>query len=159
MMAACGAAGRGGEPDHRVVAGILKDARIELLHNRAVQLPTTGQSISVVGVGDLWSDEIDATRAFAGVDESGPVILLSHNPDSKDMVRRSPRDLMLSGHTHGGQVVLPEVGPRFAPVEDRRYVEGLKPWGARQIHVTRGVGSFAGVRFRCRPEVSLLVLQ
>jgi predicted MPP superfamily phosphohydrolase len=55
-------------------------------------------------------------------------------------------------------VIIPFQGLRYAPVADMRYVAGLKPWGVRQIHVTRGVGSLGGVRFRCRPEVSLLVL-
>jgi hypothetical protein len=49
-------------------------------------------------------------------------------------------------------------GPRFAPVMDKRYVAGLGNWGSRQIHVTRGVGNVGGVRFGCRPEVSLLVV-
>ncbi len=65
---------------------------------------------------------------------------------------------MLSGHTHGGQVILPFDGPRFAPVMDKRYVAGLGMWGERQIHVSRGVGNLHGVRFRCRPEINLLTL-
>ena len=65
---------------------------------------------------------------------------------------------MLSGHTHGGQVVMPITGANPAPVSDRRYVEGLKPWRDRWIHVSRGVGSIKGVRFNCRPEVTLLRL-
>ena len=66
--------------------------------------------------------------------------------------------VVLSGHTHGGQVVLPLVSERFLPVRDKRYVAGLKPWNGRQIYVTRGVGSIDGVRVNCRPEVTLLDL-
>src|SRR5262249_37650628 len=102
--------------------------------------------------------EIDASCAFAGVTESDNVILLSHNPDSKDALDSFPWELMLSGHTHGGQVVFPLLGPVFAPVADKRYVEGLKPWQDRQLHVTRGIGSIRGIRFLCRPEVSMLLL-
>jgi predicted MPP superfamily phosphohydrolase len=65
---------------------------------------------------------------------------------------------MLSGHTHGGQVIVGFDGARYAPVEDKRYVAGLKSWGTRQIHVTRGVGNVGGVRFRCRPEASVLTV-
>ena len=66
---------------------------------------------------------------------------------------------MLSGHTHGGQVIVPVYGPRYAPVIDKNYVAGLKPWRDRRIHMTRGVGNLGGVRFRCRPEVSLLLVE
>ena len=65
---------------------------------------------------------------------------------------------MLSGHTHGGQVLIPLVGERYAPVQDKRFVAGLKRWEGRQIYVTRGVGSLAGIRFRCRPEITVLDL-
>jgi predicted MPP superfamily phosphohydrolase len=149
---------RQGYPDHRLVDQLLQESGIELLHNRSVRVRAANQNISLVGVGDLWSDEIDPNTAFAGIDQRDPILLLSHNPDSKDFLGPYPWDVMLSGHTHGGQVVLPFLGPRFAPVQDLRYVAGLKPWGARQIHVTRGVGNLWGVRFRCRPEVTLLLV-
>src|SRR5262249_30697043 len=145
-----------GNPSHRAVDHILEDAGIELLHNRSVQVEVRGARMNLVGVGDLWSDEIDERRAFADARGGMPTVLLAHNPDSKDELKRSPWDLMLSGHTHGGQVIVGFDGSRYAPVEDKRYVAGLKPWGTRQIHVTRGVGNIAGVRFRCRPEASVL---
>lgn len=147
-----------GYKDHRVVERILEDSGIALLHNRSVRLTLHGDPLLLTGVGDLWAHEIEAPRAFNGVTESDNVILLSHNPDSKDRLGAFPWQLMLSGHTHGGQVVFPLLGPVFAPVKDKRYVAGLKPWGSRQIHVTRGVGSIDGVRFLCRPEVSMLLL-
>jgi predicted MPP superfamily phosphohydrolase len=111
-----------------------------------------------VGVGDLWSKETDGCKAFAEAASNDPVFLLAHNPDSKEQLRPFLWDLMLSGHTHGGQVIVTHDGARYAPVADKRYVAGLKPWGSRQIHVTRGVGNVGGVRFRCRPEVSTLVI-
>jgi predicted MPP superfamily phosphohydrolase len=148
----------GGYPDHRVVENLLAQSGIELLHNRAIQLQPRGSPLTLVGVGDLWSGELHATRAFADADSRKPVLLLAHNPDSKDALENHQWDLMLSGHTHGGQVILPFQGPAYAPVWDKRYVAGLKPWGSRQIHVTRGVGNLGGVRFGCRPEVSLLVV-
>jgi predicted MPP superfamily phosphohydrolase len=152
------AAGDGGYPDHRVVDAILQESGIEVLHNRSREFSVRGQSITLVGVGDLWMQELHAVKAFAEVNSERNIVLLSHNPDSKAAVKGFPWDLMLSGHTHGGQVQLPLIGALYAPVRDRRYIEGLKPWGQRQIHVTRGVGSIDGVRFLCRPEVSLLTL-
>ncbi len=147
-----------GYPDHRVVERILENAGIELLHNRSIKIEARGETLTLVGVGDLWSGEVDGRRAFLNVDVDTPTVLLAHNPDTKDALRRQPWDLMLSGHTHGGQIIVPFEGVRYAPVRDKRYVAGLKPWGTRMIHVTRGVGNLGGVRFRCRPEASLLVV-
>ncbi len=116
------------------------------------------QSIRFAGVGDLWSDDVDADLAFANVPADDPAILLAHNPDTKDLLADRPWDLMLSGHTHGGQVVLPILGERFVPVRDKRFIAGLKQWNGRQVYVTRGVGNIDGVRVNCRPEVSVLDL-
>ncbi len=150
--------GHFGFPDHRMVEGILDEAGIELLHNRWVSLEGRGAGLTLAGVGDLWNGEVSGERAFRGIGGGGPVVVMAHNPDTKDCLREWRWDLMLSGHTHGGQVIVPFEGPRYAPVEDKRYIAGLKPWGTRLIQVTRGVGNVGGVRFRCRPEVSVLTL-
>ena len=101
---------------------------------------------------------MDGDLAFAGVPADDPAILLAHNPDTKDVLADRPWDLMLSGHTHGGQVVLPIVGERFVPMRDKRFIAGLKQWNGRQVYVTRGVGNIDGVRVNCRPEVAILDL-
>ena len=67
-------------------------------------------------------------------------------------------DLMLSGHTHGGQVGVPGVSEWLAPVKDKSHIEGLQSRAGRLIYITRGVGSLYGVRFWSRPQVSLLVV-
>lgn len=149
----------GGYSDHRAVEKLLEEGGIQLLHNASAQVRIRSAVLTLVGLGDLWADEIEPKRAFSALDERMPVVVLSHNPDSKDVLRTYTWDLMLSGHTHGGQVIIPFDGPRFAPVIDKRYVGGLGLWGSRQIHVSRGVGNLCGIRFRCRPEVNLLVVQ
>jgi len=148
----------GGYSDHGAIEKLLEQSGIHLLHNASQYVQIRNAGLTLVGVGDLWADEIDPAQAFSGLDAALPVVLLSHNPDSKAALADYPWDLMLSGHTHGGQVIVPFDGPRFAPVQDKRYVAGLGAWGSRQIHVSRGVGNLGGVRFRCRPEVSLLTL-
>lgn len=153
------AGGPGQSVEQHPVAAMLRASGITLLHNRAEEASVRGQRLQLVGVGDLWEREVQPQTAFQNVTEDLPTILLAHNPDTKDEVARQSWHVMLSGHTHGGQVVLPFGIPRYAPVRDKRYVAGLKPWGERWIHVTRGVGNIAGVRFRCRPEVALLSLE
>ncbi|MDP8982953.1 MAG: phosphodiesterase YaeI [Acidobacteriota bacterium] len=147
-----------GFSDTSVVRGLLTASNVRLLHNDSEVILAGGREVRFAGVGDLWANEIDGTRAFATALPL-PVILLSHNPDSKDVLGQYPWDLMLCGHTHGGQVLVPGMGPRFAPVYDKRFVAGLKGWQGRQIFVTRGVGNLGGVRLNCRPEVTLLDVQ
>jgi len=144
-----------GYGDWKHVGELLEGAGVTLLHNRQQIIEVRGGALQMIGLGDLWAKEIDPAKAFRGAAKL-PTILLSHNPDSKELVGNYEWDLMLCGHTHGGQIRLPLIGTPFAPVKDKRYVAGLKAWRDRWIHVTKGVGNLHGVRLNCRPEVSLL---
>ena len=148
----------GGNATLDEVLALLHDAEITCLHNDARSLTVRGRSLQLVGVGDLWSGMCDPTTAFARTPPRGTAarILLNHNPDAKQRLRAFDWDLVLCGHTHGGQVRLPLIGTPFAPVADRRYVQGLHRWEDRWLHITRGVGNLHGLRFNCRPEVSVL---
>jgi len=148
----------GGLQDSSAVRALLSAANVPLLHNRSEAVRVRDQSVRFAGVPDLWSREVDGDLTFANVAADDPAILLAHNPDTKDLLADRPWDLMLSGHTHGGQVVLPIVGERFVPVRDKRFIAGLKQWNGRQVYITRGVGSIDGVRVNCRPEVTVLDL-
>jgi uncharacterized protein len=140
------------------VGEMLKTAGVNLLHNERRVVEVKGRALQLVGLGDLWAEEMNPSKAFSGARQDLRTILLSHNPDSKALNAQFGWDLMLSGHTHGGQLRLPFIGTPFAPVDDKRYVAGLKRWQDRWIHVTKGVGNLHGLRFNCRPEVSLLRL-
>jgi len=151
---------RGGYYDHPyAVIACLRRAHIRVLDNANDEVESPGGKISLVGVSDLWTDGFDPDRAFQHARNDGYRILLAHNPDSKDSLKKRPWNLMLSGHTHGGQVVIPFVGPPFAPVIDQRFVEGLHEWEGRHLFVSRGVGSHRKMRINCRPDIALLTLE
>jgi hypothetical protein len=151
---------RGGYDDTRRVRELLARSEIDLLHNAARLVSVRDWKLRLVGVGDLWAEELDAAAAFGSAAPDGAVtILLSHNPDSKSRLASQAWELMLCGHTHGGQLRLPLLGTPFAPVRDKAFVEGLHRWKDRWIHITRGVGNLLGFRFNCRPEVSVLTLE
>ncbi len=148
--------GRDAEPD--AVLEILRAADFRVLRNETTLVSARGRELLITGVEDLWSFPIDPARAAMTLDSRKRVVL-AHNPDTKDEVARAPWDLMLCGHTHGGQVRVPFFGGRLtAPVRDDRYIEGLLPWGARWLQISRGVGSIWGLRINCPPEVILLEL-
>ena len=151
-------ASSGGFQTTAEVAHIIESSGVHLMTNRSHNITCRGAALRIVGVGDVWADDLDAAKAFKEEDSRCPTILLSHNPDTKALVGDYDWDLMLSGHTHGGQVVIPLIGLNPAPVIDREYIAGLKRWRNRWIHISRGVGNAHGVRFNCRPEVTRLHL-
>jgi len=150
-----------GYSDFKAVQGMLEDAGIRFLFNATTTVGIGGQSLRVAGLGDLWSDDTKPDGVLPRDTPAGePTLLLCHNPDAKAKLRAYGWDLMLSGHTHGGQLVVPILGLRpFLPVRDTSFPEGLLDWGDRTIHITRGIGNLHGLRFNCRPEISLLELE
>jgi predicted MPP superfamily phosphohydrolase len=145
--------------NHLYVQEMVTRGGVQVLHNDAAKLEVDGMPLWLVGVGDWWSEELRARSAFENVSDDGaPVIVMNHNPDGKEDCSPFRWDLMLCGHTHGGQVIIPFYGPPIVPVIDRRYAVGLNAYQNRWIHTTRGVGNIVGVRVNCRPELSLLLV-
>ncbi|MDR2981628.1 MAG: phosphodiesterase YaeI [Puniceicoccales bacterium] len=140
---------------------MLEAGGVRFLQNETVFLSLQGRPVRITGLSDLWSGHLDPALCMDLLSEAnnGPVphILLCHNADGKENVRDYAWDIMLSGHTHGGQICLPFYGAIVLPVQDRGFVAGLYSWENRLIYITRGVGNLHGIRFWCRPEITLLV--
>lgn len=150
------AARSGWFPDTRFVAGMLAEGGVVVLQNQSVLLEGGGEPYRLAGVGDWWSNALDAPKALAVAGGEETVLVLNHNPDGKEECAPYRWDGMLCGHTHGGQVIVPLYGPPIVPVVDRRYAVGLNSYEGRWIHTSRGVGNIRGFRANCRPEVTLL---
>ena len=149
-----------GYTDSTAVENMLRLSGIRILVNEADTILINGQTLRIVGLGDMWSGEANPGLVLKEKrTEQESIIVLSHNPDSKELLKPFDWDLTLCGHTHGGQLVVPILGLRpFFPVRDKSFPEGVLTWGTRHIHITRGVGNLHGMRFNCRPEVSILNL-
>lgn len=120
--------------------------------------PSGGEAPRLVIAGDErpW---MGGEPCFARSNEAEFRILLSHTPDNLPWARRQPVDLMLSGHNHGGQVVLPGLGPVYSPSRyGVKYAAGLFREGPTLLHVSRGISGRQPLRYRCRPELTKLVL-
>jgi len=149
----------GGYRDTSDVNKFLLDSGVVVLNNEEREVQIGEQSVSLVGLEDLWSGNVDVETAFNSAPKAETIrIVLAHNPDTKRLMANHQWDLMLSGHTHGGQVILPFIGAPFAPIRDRRFVMGLNYWGKRAVYTTRGVGNLFGFRLNCPPEISVLDL-
>lgn len=135
---------------------------IHLLRNQTVSTTLRGvpDAIELVGLDDLWSERFDAATAFtAAASRPGQArLVLCHNPDAYQKIEQHPFDLMLCGHTHGGQVQLPLVGVPYAPIKDLRFIAGLTAVGPHQVYTNRGLGWNRRIRLGVRPELTLLTL-
>jgi len=138
----------------RLVAAV-NDVGARALRNECRVIRRGESAVNVVGLDELLVDRCDPEPAFASIDQGKPVIALSHNPESMGILRHWPVDVVLSGHTHGGQVCLPIIGPLHLPIDDRRYASGLVEEGDRRLYVTRGLGHLLQVRLGCRPEIAV----
>ncbi len=115
--------------------------------------------ILIGGAGDYWEDELKIDKVFSCSDENECRLLLSHNPDSVDTEFNTPLSLVLSGHTHGGQVVIPFFGPPMLPVNNKDYSSGLIATHRTQLFISRGIGwAIYPVRINCYPEIAVLEL-
>ena len=144
---------------HRAVADALTAHGIRVLHNETVHLERSGAGVHLVGVNDLWSRVCDLDRAFAGLCPSVPHIVLAHNPRTVERLAGRRCDLMLSGHTHGGQIHLPGVGRPTLGRKARRFAAGMYRYQNTYLYVNKGVGFGFRLRFGVRPEVAVLTLQ
>lgn len=143
-----------------------------------------GQELPLVGLADYWSREFNPASVMNQLDPTKPRIVLSHNPDTAHILKQWRVDLQLSGHTHGGQIVLPKLGPTVVyykklvtkiPKKIRRHIpflradcvkvvrhwewaQGFHQVGTNQLYVNRGLGTYPPGRLFCPPEITIITL-
>ena len=165
----------------RLITALAK-VGIEILVNKVVY--PLGNGLALAGLADYWSRDFNSCRVFSQIEPNIPRIVLSHNPDSARLLSKYRLDLQLSGHTHGGQVVIPNYGPapmllqqvrkntpsaiakylpflkKCAPVvQNWQWSEGWHQIGKNQLYVNRGLGTYFPGRLNCPPEVTVITLE
>lgn len=145
--------------DRVMVTQALEAAGLPVLVNRGLALPVGREGLWLAGLDDSWSGVPDLAAALAEVPAGAPAILLAHEPDFADDYCQEPRvALMLSGHSHGGQIRLPGY-QTFLPTFGRKYDRGLYPVHARWLYTNAGIGlAYPGLRLNCRPEITEFTL-
>jgi len=148
-------------PDISAIKKLLEEGGISILNNENRKIFQGNKYIYLLGVDDPDSKKDDLPKAMIGAEENIPKILLAHSPDIVDNLRGEKVDLILVGHTHGGQIRIPFVKPFWVPTKNRgKYASGLFEIGKTILYVNCGIGMAAlPVRFNCPPEIAVIELK
>ncbi len=141
------------------VMRVLDEAGIRTLRNERLDWKTPhGSTLTIIGLGEWNEGDMKPELCMRPLGaEQHPVLLLSHDPESRHQLREYDWDLMLAGHTHGGQLGNPLTGEYISFRSDMPaglYYDEEKQ--DKRIFVTRGIGSTFGMRFFCRPELNII---
>lgn len=144
--------------DENKVKNALIDAKITVLDNENKKININGKNYTLAGTNDFTESKADLPKTLKNAEN--PIILMTHNPDIFELVP-SNVDVTISGHTHGGQVVLPFIGALVVPsAYENRYASGLVVENNRTIFITKGIGtSILPVRFNCLPEIVVITFK
>jgi len=147
--------------DPELTTRALERNHIVVLNNANTTIQRASDAIQLSGIDDSSWGATRWNRAFNGLKANLPTILLSHQPSVLDVGETQNVSLILSGHTHGGQINLPWLGApaRFA-TKDLKYAQGLFRRGDTQLYVSSGTGVIGlPVRLGVRPEIAVLRLR
>ena len=144
------------------VSAALVAVGVRVLRNAPMTVERGGERLYLVGVEDCcYVGRDDLPGALRGVPEGAPVVVATHSPDIVLKPLAARASVILSGHTHGGQVVFPWIGPLYVPTKlGRRRMSGLLAVGGTVLYINRGLGEiFPPMRLNCRPEIAVLTLR
>lgn len=144
-----------GSHEAHAMADALRDAGVTVLHNEGVRLFKDGQTVWVGGSDSAWAGHADVGSALRGQRPGEACLMLIHEPDLAFEAGARGADLILAGHTHGGQVKLPLLGALYTLRMDPRILvaSGFQRIEAGLLHITAGLGHTIPLRFGCPPEV------
>ncbi|MBA2519666.1 MAG: metallophosphoesterase [Chloroflexia bacterium] len=132
---------------------------IRVLRNEAIRIAAPGGELWIAGIDETILGTADLDAAFVRIPAGSAVLVLWHEPDFAEQAAARGAFAQLSGHTHGGQVRLPAIGPLVLPPGGRRFPSGLYHVGPMALYTARGVGVYRPpVRLNCPPEVTLVTL-
>jgi predicted MPP superfamily phosphohydrolase len=137
----------------------LAAVNIKLLRNASVRLDRGGDPLWLVGLEDCQSFLYKPQDGFANIPPGEPVICLSHSPDTVEDLEAFRPPLVLSGHTHGGQVRVPLRGAVILPLRKTHFDQGWFDLSYGRLYVSRGVGYLMRIRLNCRPEIPIFTVR
>jgi hypothetical protein len=132
---------------------------VQFIINRSHVIRRNGAELPVAGIDEVYRGTPDVEATFANV-KPGPCIGVTHHPDAIDILDGRRIDLLVCGHTHGGQIRFPFFGAVVVPSRhESRYASGFHRVGGVLMYVSRGIGAIPPIRILCRPEVATFTLR
>lgn len=145
---------------HEPLFSLLSTTPFHLLDNESTIVKVRGCYLNLCGLGEYTLGKCLPHMAFSRYDDRYPGIILSHNPDSIPLLLPYPGHLILSGHTHGGEVNLPFIRHRLTPLEQPQFMRGLHRLADdKYAYINRGIGGVLPFRWCASPELSLITLE
>jgi predicted MPP superfamily phosphohydrolase len=143
------------------VRRIMSASGIVELRNQVHTIKKGNSQLHLAGIDDIWEHKEDLDQVLEMLPEDGCALLLSHEPDYADISAPTGRfDLQISGHSHGGQMVLPFVGPPIRVPGGIKYPLGQYQIEDMVLYTNRGLGtSTMPIRINCRPEITIFTLR
>jgi predicted MPP superfamily phosphohydrolase len=143
------------------IAAALVESGVCVLRNEGLRLEPGGPSLWLGGVDSAWAGRADVSRALDGRRPDEGALLIVHEPELVFQAVELGADLVLAGHTHGGQVRLPLIGaPVWHRADPRLQVPaGVQSIGPAQLHISAGMGQMLSLRIGCPPELVWLHCQ
>ncbi|HUP65339.1 MAG TPA: metallophosphoesterase [Thermoanaerobaculia bacterium] len=142
------------------IQSVMSEGGVQFLINRSVTIRRGRGSIAIVGIDEMYRGDPDVDSALEGIDDSCPRIVLSHHPDVIALLHGHRVDLMVGGHTHGGQIRLPWFGAIVVPSKhEGRYASGFHLERRIRMYVSRGLGAVPPIRILCPPEIAVFTLR
>ncbi len=144
-----------GAHEGHAMADALRAAGITVLHNDGQRVVSAGQSLWIAGCDSAWAGHADMQAAMVGKRADEACLVLIHEPDLAYEARELGGDLILAGHTHGGQVRIPLLGALYTHRVDPRILiaAGFQRIEEALLHITTGLGHTIPLRFGVPPEV------
>ena len=145
----------------RAVRAMLSSSGITDLTNTVSMLHRQGRTLYLCGVDDVRAGDVRLDQVSSQLNGEDAAILLAHEPDFADVSAATGKfDLQVSGHTHGGQIVLPIFGAPILPQLGKKYPSGLYKVGDMFQYTNRGLGAnHMALRWNCPPEITIFLLE
>jgi len=136
----------------------LKEDGVQVLDHEVVYHKRKGKKLAIMGAAELWFGNRDESAIRDA--KADAKILLAHHPDHFYLGKQSGANIQISGHTHGGQICFPLLGPLIVPSnQGRKYFGGFYREKKTVLFVTNGIGCYPPLRVLCQPEIVKLVLK